>query len=524
MFSLVITIIAIALVAALALATLYYGGSAFNQGSARAEAAKIMTQAQQVLAAADLYHVDMGIWPASMADLTVGEYLTDVPVASLMMLSPALAQTAPWGMPMASHPVFTVPQTSIEVCQAINQMSMGINGIPRATVATWNAHCFGANTSALTAVISKELAELAIVVNPVISPPVGCGSPDWLTQPSTCDGGGPPSSGGSPGLSVTPAAVNFADTLIGEVSYLIAAVAVTNTGNASVDLIDFTVSGSLDYFTDMGTCGATLAVGTGCTLGVQFWPATPGSSMAVATLQTSLGPNQVFLLGTGLNALPGGSEPDWSGSISMSYTFVQFPSTFVGEWSIPVQPLVLTNTGDAPVTFSGSPANSTADYYVGAGTCPSTLPVGASCSPSLTFAPGFAGTLTDAITWATSHGNVYVSLSGIATDRPVPPPDLPIQVTYNGQIAGRVIYQTPATFVMGYDQGTLNLGPFTPDVTGSLGAYGQGYSPEYTLVVTNLSEHILMYGGPGMSPPLVDDCSSAYLQVGASCNVRFRLP
>ena len=44
MFSLIVTIIAIALVAALALATLYYGGSAFNQSSAKAQAAKLLNQ------------------------------------------------------------------------------------------------------------------------------------------------------------------------------------------------------------------------------------------------------------------------------------------------------------------------------------------------------------------------------------------------------------------------------------------------------------------------------------------------
>ena len=41
MFSLIITIISIALVAALALATIYYGGSAFNKSSATATASKL---------------------------------------------------------------------------------------------------------------------------------------------------------------------------------------------------------------------------------------------------------------------------------------------------------------------------------------------------------------------------------------------------------------------------------------------------------------------------------------------------
>ena len=63
MFSLIVTITSIALVAALALATLYYGGSAVNKGAADATAAKILLQGQQLLGAAELYKADTGKWP-----------------------------------------------------------------------------------------------------------------------------------------------------------------------------------------------------------------------------------------------------------------------------------------------------------------------------------------------------------------------------------------------------------------------------------------------------------------------------
>lgn len=63
MFSLVITIISIALVAALALATLYYGGIAFNKGADTAEAAKLVQEANQVAGAFELYRVEKGGLP-----------------------------------------------------------------------------------------------------------------------------------------------------------------------------------------------------------------------------------------------------------------------------------------------------------------------------------------------------------------------------------------------------------------------------------------------------------------------------
>jgi sensor histidine kinase regulating citrate/malate metabolism len=50
MFSLIITIISIALVAAIAVATLYYGGTQFSQGTAKATADQIISAAQQIAA------------------------------------------------------------------------------------------------------------------------------------------------------------------------------------------------------------------------------------------------------------------------------------------------------------------------------------------------------------------------------------------------------------------------------------------------------------------------------------------
>jgi hypothetical protein len=44
MFSLLITIISIALVAVLAMPTLFYGGAAFNKGSASAQASRLINE------------------------------------------------------------------------------------------------------------------------------------------------------------------------------------------------------------------------------------------------------------------------------------------------------------------------------------------------------------------------------------------------------------------------------------------------------------------------------------------------
>lgn len=82
MFSLIITIISIALVAALALATLYYGGSAFNRGSAGAEAARLINEGQQVNGAVTIARADAaagGTAVTTWGGLVSGNYLAQLP-------------------------------------------------------------------------------------------------------------------------------------------------------------------------------------------------------------------------------------------------------------------------------------------------------------------------------------------------------------------------------------------------------------------------------------------------------------
>ncbi|MCV6599041.1 MAG: hypothetical protein OIF36_00965 [Alphaproteobacteria bacterium] len=79
MANLIITIIAIALVAVAALMGAYYGGTAFNQGQEQAERSTLMNEAAQVSAAIVMYNAmeddtfDNG---NSIADLVSNNYIT----------------------------------------------------------------------------------------------------------------------------------------------------------------------------------------------------------------------------------------------------------------------------------------------------------------------------------------------------------------------------------------------------------------------------------------------------------------
>jgi hypothetical protein len=55
MFNLIVAVISIALIAAMAAASIFYGGESFSASSARAEAATLINQALQIDGAADLF-------------------------------------------------------------------------------------------------------------------------------------------------------------------------------------------------------------------------------------------------------------------------------------------------------------------------------------------------------------------------------------------------------------------------------------------------------------------------------------
>lgn len=112
MFSLIISIISIALVAALAAATVYFGGAAFNKGSAGADASTFINAGQQVagaftLAAADGHSAD------TVAKLNLG-IDGDVYLAQI----PSYKGTSIDGL-SEKNPLYVAVKVSDQVCDEI---------------------------------------------------------------------------------------------------------------------------------------------------------------------------------------------------------------------------------------------------------------------------------------------------------------------------------------------------------------------------------------------------------------------
>lgn len=126
MFSLIITVISIALVAALALATLYFGGDAFNQGSAKAGAATLVNHASQISGANTLFFLDnqdyAGVTAGASADL-VPDYLAAVPNPGNIAGEYAVTSGAS---------KILAADVSTAVCDALNQQA----GVPDSDATT----------------------------------------------------------------------------------------------------------------------------------------------------------------------------------------------------------------------------------------------------------------------------------------------------------------------------------------------------------------------------------------------------
>jgi len=112
MFSLIITIIAIALVALLAIATIMYGGTAMQKGGSQAKATRILNEGQQMKGALTLYRADTGDTASSLDDLVSATYL----------------KTVPQGWDVGDGFTFHV-ESDYNVCLAANQ-KIGVDTVP----------------------------------------------------------------------------------------------------------------------------------------------------------------------------------------------------------------------------------------------------------------------------------------------------------------------------------------------------------------------------------------------------------
>ena len=144
MSNLIVTVIAIALVAVASLMGAYYGGSAFLEGSAKANASTLVNQGQQITGAWALKHNDTAnpTISSNLSELTSGNYLSAIPTAP----SGAGPVNAYIGDINGAIIYQELASTATEVCQFIQEAATGsttVADIALATVSDFPSQRFG---------------------------------------------------------------------------------------------------------------------------------------------------------------------------------------------------------------------------------------------------------------------------------------------------------------------------------------------------------------------------------------------
>ena len=205
-------------------------------------------------------------------------------------------------------------------------------------------------------------------------------------------------------LSVTPTSLSFGNEPLGVTS---AAQTLTlhNTGGAAANTIAVVVTAP--FARAGGTCGATLAAGTTCTITITFAPSALGAASGTATITANVvvTGSPVTLTGTGIADVVSATLTPTTWTVSQTRNCPGTGILGILACSLdPAQAFTLTNTGNVPLTgiaqgVLGGTATNDANYTINhlVSTCgPAgggqlatnvTLAPGATCTVSVQFKP-----------------------------------------------------------------------------------------------------------------------------------------
>jgi hypothetical protein len=180
-------------------------------------------------------------------------------------------------------------------------------------------------------------------------------------------------------VTLSTASISFGTVLVDSSA---TATPVTLTNNQSVSLTNISISVTGAAFSQVNTCGTSIAAGAQCTITVTFAPKTSGSQTGMVTISDSAinSPQTISLKGAG--ELP----------VALSPGTLAFGTETVGTTSAPKTETITNNQRVAldisSITISGADASNFTETGT---TCGSTLAAGAKCTITVTFTPSATG-------------------------------------------------------------------------------------------------------------------------------------
>jgi len=262
----------------------------------------------------------------------------------------------------------------------------------------------------------------------------------------------------APAVSISTQALSFGPINPGQVSAP-QTVIISSTGNEALIISSIALNPATSPFSETDTCLAhpVLAPGTSCQVSLSYAPTATGTSRATLVIADNApgSPQNVQLSGTAVP--PSAPAPD----VTLVPGALNFPgATTQGESSAP-QPVTISNSGNATLTFNSAPALNGAnlsDFLISSSTCGNSLVANASCTLMIVFSPLAAGVRTTGLVISDNAANSpqSVSINGSANASAM------ISASTGGAMSASVSagqpaqYQLQATPSAGYS-GTLTF-------------------------------------------------------------------
>ena len=182
--------------------------------------------------------------------------------------------------------------------------------------------------------------------------------------------------------AVYPTALNFGGQGLGTTS-AVRTITISNPSAAPIGVNGITTSGD---FASNTNCGGTLKPGTNCAVNVTFSPNATGTAQGKITItDTTRSSNRaIALIGAGVD-----------GPFLSTYPRrLSFAPQLVGAKS-PVALVIVVNSGNAPASLNSINITGTnSSDFSQTSNCGNSLPLGGSCTASVTFAPSTGGLRT----------------------------------------------------------------------------------------------------------------------------------
>ncbi len=186
-----------------------------------------------------------------------------------------------------------------------------------------------------------------------------------------------------------------------------------NTGGTTIPISSVTLVGT-DFQLTLNTCGLSLAPQTSCTLSLTFHPLALGARSATVTVTDTLDSRAAVQIAT-LSGVATAPATD-----ALSATTLTFPTTVAGTPS-PAQQVILTNSGDVPLTLITTSvtqsSSNTADFSA-TNSCGNSLAAHSACAVTVTFTPHTVGLTTATLAISDVYRTESVALSGTAIAPP----------------------------------------------------------------------------------------------------------